>query len=216
MLPQLDAFAARAGPRVRDEGEPVVVTGNSLGGVVALRLAERADLPLAGVVPVAPAGLRHAALVRRRSSATRSCGALLALPVPIARPALRATVGEIFRRLAFARPRDAEAAVIAAFADHHADRVRVAAAARDRPPAAPRAATAPFRLRARSSARCCSIWGTRDRMVSHTGAKDPARGAARTREVELLEGFGHCPQLEATERVLELLLAVPRGLPCAA
>ena len=38
-------------------GEPVVVAGNSLGGAVALRLAERADLPLTGVVPVAPAGL---------------------------------------------------------------------------------------------------------------------------------------------------------------
>ena len=34
-----------------------VVVGNSLGGCVALRLAEREDLPLAGIVPVAPAGL---------------------------------------------------------------------------------------------------------------------------------------------------------------
>ena len=34
-----------------------VVVGNSLGGCVALRLAERDELGLAGVVPVAPAGL---------------------------------------------------------------------------------------------------------------------------------------------------------------
>src|ERR687891_714099 len=55
ILPQLDDFAASlvlewAG------GEPVVVAGNSLGGAVALRLGERDDLPLTGVVPVAPAG----------------------------------------------------------------------------------------------------------------------------------------------------------------
>jgi pimeloyl-ACP methyl ester carboxylesterase len=59
MLPQLDAFAAEL-VRAWAEGEDVVVVGNSLGGVTALRLAQREDLPLAGVVPVAPAGLQRA------------------------------------------------------------------------------------------------------------------------------------------------------------
>src|SRR3954470_7310457 len=54
VLPQLDAFAVDlvmtwAGT------DPVVVAGASLGGCLALRLAEHpGDLNLAGVVPVAP------------------------------------------------------------------------------------------------------------------------------------------------------------------
>src|SRR5215216_1616436 len=56
ILPQLDDFAA-ALVLEWGGGEPVVVAGTSLGGCVALRLAELPDLPLAGVVPVAPAGL---------------------------------------------------------------------------------------------------------------------------------------------------------------
>jgi pimeloyl-ACP methyl ester carboxylesterase len=49
------------------------------------------------------------------------------------------------------------------------------------------------------------IWGTLDRMVSHSGAQKIEQGIAGAR-VELLEDVGHCPQLEAPDRVLELLL----------
>ena len=49
------------------------------------------------------------------------------------------------------------------------------------------------------------VWGARDRMVPHTDARI-ALGALPTTEVELIEGAGHCPQLEATGRLLELLL----------
>src|SRR5690606_7269741 len=64
MLPQLDAFARAAldyaaqasrGPRRR--ARDVVVVGNSLGGCVALRAAERAPERVRRVVALAPAGL---------------------------------------------------------------------------------------------------------------------------------------------------------------
>src|SRR5581483_12341607 len=62
VLPQLDAFAAAAARHLHAEaGAPPVAVGNSLGGTVALRLGEREDVELAGVVPVAPAGLEHPA-----------------------------------------------------------------------------------------------------------------------------------------------------------
>jgi pimeloyl-ACP methyl ester carboxylesterase len=32
-------------------------------------------------------------------------------------------------------------------------------------------------------------------------------------QLELLEGVGHCPQLEATGRLLELLLPFPAAVP---
>ena len=49
------------------------------------------------------------------------------------------------------------------------------------------------------------VWGTRDRMVPHSGAAVVA-DALPAAEVVLLDGVGHCPQLEATERLGELLL----------
>jgi pimeloyl-ACP methyl ester carboxylesterase len=49
------------------------------------------------------------------------------------------------------------------------------------------------------------VWGSRDRMVPHTGSREVLDALPGTR-VELIEGCGHCPQLEATDRLLELLL----------
>ena len=54
VLDQLDAFTEAA---IRQAGEGAFVAGNSLGGVCALRAAQREDLSLRGVVPIAPAGL---------------------------------------------------------------------------------------------------------------------------------------------------------------
>ena len=124
VLPQLDAFAAELA-RSWAEGEAVVLCGNSLGGLVALRLAA-AGLPgLAGVVPVAPAGLdmpgwfdavRRDPLVRR----------LLALPLPLPSVVMRAAVGTVYERLAFSGPGAADPALVASFAGHHAGRAQVA------------------------------------------------------------------------------------------
>ena len=66
-----------------------------------------------------------------------------------------------------------------------------------------------------SSAPCCSIWGTKDRMVNHSGARVISAALPDT-EVVLLEGCGHCPQLEETDRVAELLLAFAAGAALAA
>ena len=49
------------------------------------------------------------------------------------------------------------------------------------------------------------VWGDRDRLVFHRGA-ERVLAAVRARRLELLEGCGHCPQLERPERVVELLL----------
>jgi pimeloyl-ACP methyl ester carboxylesterase len=50
------------------------------------------------------------------------------------------------------------------------------------------------------------VWGTRDRVVPPSGAQVLLEALAGT-EVVLLDGVGHCPQLEATDRLAELLLA---------
>ena len=56
ILVQHRRFAAAAVEWMAPEGGAVVV-GNSLGGLVSLLLAEDDDHDLAGIVPVAPAGL---------------------------------------------------------------------------------------------------------------------------------------------------------------
>jgi pimeloyl-ACP methyl ester carboxylesterase len=212
ILPQLDAFAAA---RVQEwaQDDEVVAVGNSLGGVTALRLAQRADLPLAGVVPVAPAGLempRWLDLVERDPLVRR----LLALPLPIPSPILRALVGEAYRQLAFAKPRAAEAAAVAAFTADHASRTRVAELLESGRRLLPELATPPFDF-ALIECPVLLVWGTRDRMAPHAGARVLLEALPDTR-VELLEGVGHCPQLEATERLLELLLDFPAALAEAA
>ena len=58
------------------------------------------------------------------------------------------------------------------------------------------------------------VWGDRDRLVFHRGAQrvlDTVPGA----RLELLEGIGHCPQVEAPERFTELWLEFD-GSPSAA
>ena len=52
------------------------------------------------------------------------------------------------------------------------------------------------------------VWGDRDRLVHHRGA-DVVLGSLPNTRVELLPGVGHLPQIEATARVLELLLSFP-------
>jgi pimeloyl-ACP methyl ester carboxylesterase len=203
ILPQLDAFAAEAAEYLADrERRQVIAVGNSLGGCVSLRLAERHPERTGGVVAVAPAGLQMSRLLYlvQRDPVLRS---LLALPSPVPGLVLRAAVARLYRRLAFADPRAIDTAVINAFTSHHTDRVVVAryleiarrliGELRE-----------PYELE-RVRARVLVIWGDRDRLVFHRGAQrilDAVSGA----RLELLEGVGHCPQVEVPERFTRLLL----------
>ena len=65
------------------------------------------------------------------------------------------------------------------------------------------------------------VWGDRDRMVSHEGARHVLAAVPDAR-YETLDGVGHCPQLEDPERFTELLTgsstsvrAAPRSRSCA-
>jgi pimeloyl-ACP methyl ester carboxylesterase len=173
ILPQLDDFAA-ALVLEWGGGEPVVVAGTSLGGAVALRLAELPDLPLAGVVPVAPAGIETPGWYDgvERDPIIRG---LLDIPIPVPRALVRTLVGGN-------RPLPSH-------------------------PLLPELATAPFDLTA-VACPVLLVWGTRDRMLPHTGARGLLDALPETR-VELIEGCGRSPQLEATEELLELLMQFP-------
>ena len=201
VLGQLDAFTAAAIEYAAAEGD-VVVAGNSLGGCLALRAGQDGALPVAGVVPVAPAGLDMPAWfgIIERDPLVRS---LLAAPVPLPEAVLRAVVGEVYRQLAFARPRAAAREVVRAFTDHHRKRehvVRILDNGRRLLPELDE----PFELE-RIDVPVLLVWGDRDRMVSHRGARRITDAVPGT-TYELLEGVGHCPQVEVPERLARLLL----------
>lgn len=204
LLPQLDGFARSAVDYLAPDGG-AVVCGNSLGGCLALRLAERPDVDLRGIVPVAPAGLdmaRWFALVER-DVVLRT---LLAVPAPVPGFAVRRTVAEVYRRLAFAHPARVDPRVVATFTRHLADREsvaqRMALGRRLLPelrwPFRPERIRCPVLL----------VWGARDLMVFQTGAQRII-DAVEDARLEVIDDCGHCPQIEATERLCELLLDFP-------
>ena len=199
VLEQLTDFAAAAVRRVADAAErDVIVAGNSLGGWVALRLAERGDLPLAGVVPIAPAGIRMANLfftIDRIPAVSR----LISMPAPVPPAVVRSVVSRMYRALAFADPAGAQQAVVDRFTHFHGDRAtirrRIEYAKRLRAdlarPFDPQAITVPVR----------ALWGELDRLCPVVGAEE-LREALPDAVVEVLPGVGHTPQIEATEAVV--------------
>lgn len=205
VVEQLETFAAAAVRHLADEyGGPVHVAGNSLGGLTALRLAMRDDLPLAGVVPVAPAGFDHPVWLRA-IDAQPVVRFLLSSPVPLPEPLLRGLVGGVFRQLAFARPLAMSADVVDAFTQHHRsqrDVRRYLATGRALRPEIHDGRA--FQLD-RIQVPVTLVWGDRDRMVPHTGSRHLVAALPGLR-YELLEGVGHCPQVEAPDRFVEILL----------
>jgi pimeloyl-ACP methyl ester carboxylesterase len=195
VLPQLDAFAEEL-VRAWADGRPVVVAGSSLGGCLALRLAERGHAPLAGVVPVAPAGLEAPGWYDaiERDPIVRK---LLSVPIPVPGVLVREALEQT-------SPFDAQRAAADAFAPLDP---AVADLLRSGRTLLPQLATAPFDL---GGIECpvLLVWGSRDRELPHTRARI-ALGRLPTTHVELIEGCGRQPQLEATRRLLELLLPFP-------
>ncbi len=203
VLPQLDRFVAAAARRESERagGSGVVLAGNSLGGCVAMRAAEDASLPLAGIVPIAPAGLEHArwfAIIEGE----RLVRLLARAPLPLPEVVVRDAVGRVYRTLAFRDPRAVDATAVAAFTRHvrsRRDVIRVLATGRRL-----RAELAdPFRLE-RIACPVLLVWGDSDRMVLPAGAERVLRVVSHAR-LEVIERCGHCPQIEAPARLAGML-----------
>lgn len=210
MLPQLDEFGiaalAYAGAGARRNGRRKahgIVVGNSLGGCVALRLAERAPERVRRVVALAPAGLdmaRWLALIEH----DHVLRALVQVPVPLPSRVVQSAVARAYRSLAFAAPHAVEPGIAQAFAKHHPDRAALARMLASGRRLLPELHD-PFDF---GAIRCqvLLVWGDRDRLVFHRGAKRLLSSVEGSR-LELLERCGHSPQIEYPERVVELLLA---------
>ena len=200
ILPQLDRFTRAAVVRFAGD-EPAVLAGNSLGGCAVLRAAEDERLPVAAVAPIAPAGLDMAGWFQIVET-ERLLRLLLASPLPVPSRVVREAVGQVYRRLAFANPGAVDGRVIGAFTAHVNSRADVArildsgrrlrVELRD-----------PFRFD-RITCPVLLIWGERDRMVFPTSSERVLAEIPGAR-FETIPGCGHCPQIEAPERTLELI-----------
>jgi pimeloyl-ACP methyl ester carboxylesterase len=203
VLPQLDAFATAAAAKLHEEaGEAPVAVGNSLGGTTVLRLGQRRDVPVAGVVPVCPAGFDHPAWFRIIET-TPLVRLLLMGPLPLPERVVRGAVGAAYRQLAFARPGEAAREVVAAFTGHHRDQRTVSRYLATGRRLMPELAS-PFDLM-KIEAPVLLVWGERDRMVPSSGSRHLLEALPGT-TYELIERCGHCPQIEEPDVFADLLL----------
>jgi len=198
VLDQLVEFGAAAVEEAAEAaGTDVVVVGNSLGGWAALRLAELDDLPLAGVVPIGPAGIRMAPLfftLDRVPAVSRIIG----VPAPVPPTVVRNVAGRLYRSLAFADPGSVNKAVVDRFTRFHVERPvireRIEYAKRLRPeldhPFDPSRIRVPVTV----------IWGDADRLCMVEGADELAEALPQAKIV-ILEGVGHTPQIESPDVV---------------
>jgi pimeloyl-ACP methyl ester carboxylesterase len=199
VLDQLVDFAAAAVESAAEaSGTKVVVAGNSLGGWVALRLAELSELPLAGVVPVGPAGIRMSPLfftLDRVPAVSRIIG----VPAPVPPAVVRGVAGRLYRSLAFADPGAVDKVVVDRFTRFHVERPlireRIEYAKRLRPelerPFDPTLIDVPVTV----------IWGDADRLCMVDGAAELAEAVPQAR-IEILPEVGHTPQIEAPDVVV--------------
>ena len=208
VLAQLDRFVAAAVEREAERHGGEVVVGNSLGGAAAMRAAENRDLPIAGIVPIAPAGLAMARWFRIIEG-ERLLRLILASPVPLPELVVRDAVGRAYRALAFARPREVDPAAVASFTRHIRSQRDLARALATGRRLLPELAD-PFRLELIRRP-VLMVWGDRDRMVFANGAERVLREVPGSR-MEVIEHCGHCPQIEAAEVLSALLEGFPASL----
>lgn len=210
MMEQWDAMVAAAIGHVSEVhgGGEVILVGNSLGGALSLRAAQRDDLPIAGIVPIAPAGLHMASWFGaiEREWLVRL---MRISPFPVPDQLVKPIVNRVYRTLVFSEPNQADPALVDTFTSHIGTFSRSMGVLDIGRRLIPELAD-PFELK-KIDCPLLLIWGDRDRMVFTTGAERVLRTVDYS-DIEVIPDCGHCPQLEVPDRLAELLLGFPDNL----
>lgn len=182
---------------------PVVLVGNSLGASTAVRLLDtEPDLPVRGLVALDTATDQWTLLVKAGMLCRgRTLAGVAGLPLP--RAVFGIGANSIGARLLYGDYRLADPAVVALLTDQLGSRrvrrhlatlggqllreVAVVATAHD--------ITCPTVF----------VHGTRDKLVAVAASKH-LHAANPVSRLELLDGIGHCPQLDAPDRITDLAL----------
>jgi len=210
LLPQWDALVVAAIEELseRHGGAEVYVVGNSLGGCLSLRAAEHPELPIGGIVPIAPAGL-HMARWFPVIESERLIRLLRLSPLPVPEAVVREIVSRVYRTLAFNDPRGADPDVVSSFSRHIGTIDRSMAVLDVGRRLLPELED-PFDLK-RIDCPLLLVWGERDKMVYTAGAERVLRTVDYS-DIEVIPDCGHCPQVEVPDRLAELLDVFPESL----
>jgi cation diffusion facilitator CzcD-associated flavoprotein CzcO/pimeloyl-ACP methyl ester carboxylesterase len=209
VLPQLDTFVDALVSDVEDRtGQPVILVGHSMGGCAALRFAQGGSAGLLGVVAAPPVGFeatRLAALgaLGKVPAARAMLRGLCATPAAVR----RRFIAEGWKMVALADRRAAPRGFLDAYIGYFESafgryvdtaltflgEIGNAYAIED--------IHHPLLL----------VWGTRDRLANPESAAHILATVPDSR-LELIEGIGHCPALEAPERFTAALLVFAADL----
>ncbi|NMN96708.1 alpha/beta fold hydrolase [Antrihabitans stalactiti] len=188
--PGLEQLVDCAAAAADDLGPGTIVVGNSLGGTVALLVAERQG-SLGAVVPIGPAAFAHPIWLRFSlqpvsNAIMRITPRILQLPpylatafaAKMAPSAIPTYLSHVLRATNHKRLRTlADGLATEAVDPYNLSRI-----------------TAPVTL----------VWGTRDRMALNSGAKILLTAIPDARYIPL-RGVGHTPQQQAPARVADIL-----------
>jgi len=184
------------------------VAGTSLGGHLALRLAERgrarsvvAFAPAGGWAPGDAAGPRAVLDAQERLRAeVRAAGPGAAAALLADRAGRRRLTRDLSERLEHIPP-DLLARLVAGVAGCDAAEAMIAAARRDGWPLAPERIACPVRI----------VWGARDRLLPWPAAAAGLRARLPHADWVVLDDVGHAVQLDVPLEAAELVLGLTGG-----
>jgi len=186
---------------------PVILAGNSLGGLLALRAAQVSDMPLIAVAPINPGGLEYGKRYERTMRGFDRLTPLLRFTyrIPVPRMVVQALAWRYHERnLSEGRADPQLARRYAGHIHGMADVRRLGAVARQigvdtvADPVAPEHIDIPVLL----------IWGGRDEVCPVSGAERVLR-AVPTARLVVFKDCGHVTQIQRPTEVATLLAKLP-------
>jgi pimeloyl-ACP methyl ester carboxylesterase len=210
VLPHLDAVTV-AFVRQFGRHEPVVVAGNSMGGMLALRAAQRRDLPVLAVAGIAPGGLAYSGGLERAVDRVRALQPLLdaARWAPVPPYLIRTALAYLYdTRLAHG---GIDHSLARRYASHYHGMRDIHRLIRmmltlseelDSDPLVLEQITVPVAL----------VMGARDHLVPQAAAHILLESLPHA-EITVFDDCGHCPQVQRPDDVAALLAALPALVP---
>jgi len=191
LLEQLEAFGKAAAAAWTDQGQAPIVVGNSLGAIVAIRVAQESPSSVVAIVPISPAGFGHAWYVRVFERYQRLNPLMFHPVVPMR--AFQVLAARAFAVLAGGGTPlvPGTASVYAAQYRHRSDVGRVLGIVPQVLSELPESAL----TRTRITVPMHVVWGRRDRMTLVAGA-EPLQRLGHRGTVTILDDAGHCPQVQ--------------------
>ena len=192
---QISTFIADVVSHYDRPGEAPVLVGNSLGGFVAILAGDEEADAVSGVVALTPGGFQHSRLLSFAARASRLIGLT---PEPIARYAATHVLPRMMVHDAVAG-----ASAVETYLGQFGQRGQFRRVLSTAPRVSAELIHGPRHV-PHVTVPVLVLWGQRDRLVPATAALEVASRFPRGKHL-ILERLGHCPQMEAPDRIGEII-----------